>query len=732
MNSGLKLFKILAVITLIISIFNFTPSVQAEDDLILSGSETVTISGFTVCQNVSICDEATLIVENAYLRINGLLRMSDYARLFVIRSTLVVNPPAINDSTIVVHIVDNAVLRIQNNSNVIFHPQPNPTNISYMLIDDNACFLLMDSTFFGDLPEIINQSIEVAAVTAGVYLLSGDASWYILNSDVTGRLSTEGNYLTGRWFWCSLHQRSSLNIENSYMELISFSQPTTDSTLLKPVAGTTTIRNSKILVGAIDIEVVAKANFINSSFYSTVEFMDQSKVKVSSCSFYSDATVGSTLGLVETQHNPETVVEMDNTTFYKKLTCKGNSSTLLRDTTLASLTVISNASAEIVDSIVEDIARINNFAQATTHNSFIDEIRMHDSALITFEGKYEISALIVYATGKGNKDQKSSFYEAEIKKIQLQSDFSDPQNIKNVTFYARFKDAIIENLTFYNSIDAKFECINTSILNYIAWRSGENVTLTFINISSELSDLTTLNKNITVMIYHRLDVIVMVNEIGIETEVFVKDESDREFKEDTISGAVSFDLLCKTIQNGTVTVTENYVASASYLGFSETKDVALNASKTVIFNWVDVASPIISLVSYGPKEWNLGKDITVSAIAQDIDIQSIKSVTLIYRIDDGEWRENEMFKIAENTYETIIHKQSEQCRITFYIVSEDMAGNMANSEHHSLTVGENENLISLVSIVILIIFVLILIVRKAFQSGKIKKYAVKFEFKRSK
>jgi hypothetical protein len=61
-----------------------------------------------------------------------------------------------------------------------------------------------------------------------------------------------------------------------------------------------------------------------------------------------------------------------------------------------------------------------------------------------------------------------------------------------------------------------------------------------------------------------------------------------------------------------------------------------------------------------------------------------------------------------------------------------MAGNVANSEHHSLSVGEKESFITLVSIIILIILVLALIVRKGFQSGKIKKYAIKFEFKRSK
>jgi hypothetical protein len=706
LNLGWKLFKILIVITIIISIFTFTPSATADDDLILSGSETVTINSFTICQNVTISDEATLIVENAYLRINGLLRMSDYARLFVIRSTLVVNPPALNDSTLVVHIVDNAVLRIENNSNVIFHPQPTPTNISYMLIEDNACFLLKDSTFFGDLPEIINQSIEVASVTAGVYLLSGEASWHILNSDVTGRLSTQGNSLTGRWFWCSLHQRSSLTIEDSEMELLSFSDPTTDSTLLKPVAGTTTIKNSKILVGAIDIEIVAKANFENSSFYSIVEFMDQSKVKVSQCRFYNDVVVGSTLGKVETRHNPETEVEIVNSTLDEKITCKANSTTVIRGTTLMNLTINDNASVDVSDSHIEYATTLNNFAQATAHNSFINIISMHDTALVNFEGDFEISVLYVYATGIGNKYQLSSFSNAKINKIQLQSDKSDPENIKNVNISLKFKDMNIGNLTFYNDVDATFECINTSIYNYLAWRSGENVTLTFINVTSNLSDLTALNENIVIKIYHRLEVIVKLNNIGIETEVDVHDVSNHELKGDTVAGSISFD--------------------------SETKGVILNSSKTVIFNWMDDSSPIISHISYGPKEWNIGKDITISAIAQDMDIQSVKSVNLFYRIDDGEWTEMEMFKIDEDTYEAIIPKQSEQCTISFYVVSEDMAGNVANSDHHSLTVGEKESLISLISIIILIILVLALIVRKGFQSGKIKKYAIKFEFKRSK
>jgi hypothetical protein len=160
--------------------------------------------------------------------------MTDNSRFNIKRSTVKLIPPSLSDSVHVLHAQNNAIIDVEDGSNLIFTPQPTPTNISYMLLEDYTSFYVMNSTFSGDLPSIINQSIETASVTAGVYLLSGFASWHILNSDVTGTLSIEGGELTGRWFWCSLHQRSTITIENTDIELTGSSA---SFIVIKPVSG---------------------------------------------------------------------------------------------------------------------------------------------------------------------------------------------------------------------------------------------------------------------------------------------------------------------------------------------------------------------------------------------------------------------------------------------------------------------------------------------------------------
>ncbi|UCG68816.1 MAG: hypothetical protein JSV09_13620, partial [Thermoplasmata archaeon] len=247
MNIRAGFLKIIIIISILISasIYLPIPNVKGDyEDIILDGIESITISGTSNCDNISISGEATLIVEDAYLQVNGIIRMSDSARLFIIRSTLRLSPPPLNDDIHVLHAVDNSIIHVKEGSHVFFEPQPTPTNTSYMLLEDYSAFFLVDSTFSGDLPPIINQSIEIASVTAGVYLLSGYSSWHIINSDVDGRLSRDGLELTGRWFWCSLHQRSTLTIEDTDIQLTSYPS---SSTLLKPVSGLVKIKDSMIL-----------------------------------------------------------------------------------------------------------------------------------------------------------------------------------------------------------------------------------------------------------------------------------------------------------------------------------------------------------------------------------------------------------------------------------------------------------------------------------------------------
>ncbi|UCG69865.1 MAG: DUF3416 domain-containing protein, partial [Thermoplasmata archaeon] len=195
---------------------------------------------------------------------------------------------------------------------------------------------------------------------------------------------------------------------------------------------------------------------------------------------------------------------------------------------------------------------------------------------------------------------------------------------------------------------------------------------------------------------------------------------------------VTFDLPYKFIHNETVNIFRNYDVEALYLGFSEIEGVELTSSKTITFEWVDDISPVISDVSFGPLNWNLGKEIVVGASVVDSGVKSVSSVSLFYRVDDGKWKELRMFKVGLNRYEATIPKQSEIGSISFYISTEDMAENSAESKRYNLSIGQEENLLFYGGFIALIIIISIMLARKVTIHRKIKKYATKYEFKRTK
>jgi hypothetical protein len=724
LNLRRDLLKVLTVNIILISTVMYIPFTQAQTDygnIILSGSDSMTIMGNALCDNLTISDDATLIVEDGYLRVRGIVRLSENARFFIIRSTVRLDPPPLNDSTIILHAIGNSMINVKESSTLLFRPQPTATNISYMLMEDYSSLFLVDSVFSGDLPSIINQSIEVAAVTAGVYLLSGYASWYMKNSDVSGRLSFTSNELTGRWFWCSLHQRSTLTIENTDIQLTGALSPS--FTLLKPVSGVTTIKNSRVLGGMVDGEVTAELILENSSFNYKVEFKDQTKAKISNCTFHNDVIIGSALSFVEVEGAPETNIEMSNSTLKGNIRCEANSTTSIKDTTIRSLNVKDNASIDIKNTAIEFIASIKDYSYANIQSSNVSLYNIDDTAYVNIFGSEKILEIYLYSPDEHVKKETMFINGAQIEYIQFDTNCSNSLSFENV---------IIDKISFYNDINVTLQLINSSIEILFPWESGENVTLNFIDIYSTLPDLSAQNKNISFRVYHRLEVIVSLNGKPIETWVKAGDDLGHEWVGLSHFGKATFDLPYKYIHDQTVEVTQSYTIITSFLGFTDSKDLVLSSSQTIIFTWVDDSPPKISNISYTPAQWNMGSEITVSASVVDQGVMVIKSVTLFYCIDDGDWSELQMFKVGENRYETSIPEQGKNCRTTFYISTEDMADNSVDSDMQEFTIGEEENILIYGSVIALIIIIAILLIRQVFIYRKIKKYTTKLEFKEMK
>lgn len=695
------------------SILVIPGGVRAYTDITLRGSEYMRISGVATCDNLSIADEATLVVENAYLQINGIVRMSDWARLFIRRSTVVVSPPALDDNIIVVHVEDNSLIRVTNSSNLILKPQPNPTNISYMLLEDNSDLLIQDSTFHGEHPDILNQSIELASVTAGVYLLSGYASWHMIDSDITGRLGMDGKDLTGRWFWCTLHQRSSMKIHNCDIGLISNSAL---FTLLKPVSGKTTITDSRILGGRLDAEVAAEVVLHNSSFLGKVDFKDQTDAKVTGCTFGKYVVVGSTLSVGDLTHEPETTVSIENSVFEDELNCEGNSTTKIENSTFKGIKIKENAIMHLTDCSVEKYTSIMDHSTAVFQRSTFTDFVIDDTATVHLDDVGDITNMTFYGNNELRDGETLNLHDGNVKDITLYDGYTGGFSLENVE---------VTNLGLENNINASFECKNTSLDAINLWWSGENVTLDFVVIDSSIPDLSLLDSNVSSQINHRLEVVVEMNGQGVEAEVVIEDDSGRDWRGTAQSGRISFDLPYRFIGKTQKTVAD-YTVTAEYLGFFGEKELELTSSKTVTFDFTDSSPPVISNISHTVISWNMGKEMIVRANCRDHGCGVLKSISLVYRTDGGEWTEIRMFRIGPDLYEATIPKQTESRSVTYYIAAEDSAENNGKTPQREVTLGRDRTVMYSVVVIILLSIIVLAAVRKALSVRRVRKYSNKY------
>jgi hypothetical protein len=155
----------------------------------------------------------------------------------------------------------------------------------------------------------------------------------------------------------------------------------------------------------------------------------------------------------------------------------------------------------------------------------------------------------------------------------------------------------------------------------------------------------------------------------------------------------------------------------------------LTSSKTVHFDFIDAIPPEIEDISSGPTNWNMGQEITIRITASDSEIKNIKSATLFYRVDTGDWNEVPMFKIKENTYEAIIPKSMDSSSVTYYITVTDMAQNNATTKKTQFTVGEEESYIYNGLFIVFFILIIFLVIRFFIIKKRVRKYASKYEFR---
>ena len=226
--------------------------------------------------NVTIRDDATLIIKDCEFWIKGTLQVMDNGRLFVLNSTLHIAPGPVDMHQIVVNFSDNAHIKISD-SQLFTHPQSNstPTNISYLLSDANSEVTIINSYLNIKLPKIVDLDIDLTPPTAGTFILAGETIWNIQNCTIESYLYYENGQLIGRWFVFTLQGRAKLYIKDTVGSL----ENSETNPFIKPVAGYVRLENTKIRMGVIDNEVIGEIEAINLTI-SYLNLRDQTKTKV--------------------------------------------------------------------------------------------------------------------------------------------------------------------------------------------------------------------------------------------------------------------------------------------------------------------------------------------------------------------------------------------------------------------------------------------------------------------
>jgi hypothetical protein len=302
--------------------------------------------------------------------------------------------------------------------------------------------------------------------------------------------------------------------------------------MIKPVSGSVTIKDSRILGGKVDVEVAAQGTFINSTFSGAVRFMDSAMVSISQCTFVKDTVIGTTLSFGETSnYNPETSMEIINSTFERNLRCDGNSTTTIFGSTIT---------ASVSDSNITGFTSVRDQSSVEIQSTEISSMRVFDTAYLHFNFSQKISTVYFYGDLGKPKKEGASFVNTQIDQIIIYSQFSNK---------IMFENTDLKELRFYNDINCEMELVDSSLETIFPMRSGENVTLKFTVVNSTTPDLENQKENLTIKLFHRLTLLVTLNEVGLDTLVNVTDDFGNHWEGITQSGTLSFNLHYKTIHN---------------------------------------------------------------------------------------------------------------------------------------------------------------------------------------
>jgi hypothetical protein len=703
-------------------------------NLKLKNSESLTIKSHEAYRNVTVRDYATLIVENGELEINGTLTVQNNARFFVINSTVTISPPSLPDNVIIVNISNDATLQIRD-STFITNAQPSHANISYLLSDDSTSVTIDNSKLIAHLPSIPNLSIYLTPPTAGTFILTGETNWNIIDSYLEGHLSyNESDYLTGRWFWLTLQSKASLKLKNTNLWVNEETQP-----IIKPVSGHLVIEDCEIKTGVIDAEVVSNLNIKNLTI-SHLNIRDQSKAVVYDSNILENLDIGSAaiFSPVESEGSePEAIAHIYNSTITNSIFISGNATGYIQNCIFNDCSINNNGSASIANSTLTRVIAYDSGELDIEHSIskqiFIEkESKLYINSPIQdiewVRSGYNCSSKITINNANIDKLEiwpGDNFGPYSIDPLDYGAGYNKDLNVSNI--YINLINSNINTIRTYDDEIVTFELVNSEIKDFIITQfKFETISFTIIDIDSSymLPDLKKF-PDAELIIQYKLIVNIQLNNKPINGLVEVQNE-DYEINiinRTNKNGQATFNLVHEIISSSGSTYIEDYSYKVTYYGLQEESQIRLIHTQELFINLTDTTPPLITNIEYGPKTWNLEKDVTVKVTVNDEDVQSIANVTLYYTRDDGNtWQSISMQEVEQGHYETEIPKQDWGDEIEFYIVAYDILGNKAQTRPKSYSVAEEEfNMLLIVFLAIIILFI-IGVLKAVFNARKIKKY----------
>lgn len=709
-------------------------------NLIISKDETREFNKDRIVNNVTIRDDATMIIRDCEFQINGSLKVMDNARLFIMNSTVHVLPGPVGLQDIIINFSNNAHVQITD-SNLYTHPQPTVTNISYLISDDSSEVIIIRSYVNIKLPEIFNLDIEVTPPTAGTFILTGETNWNIQNTTIEGYLYfDETDMLTGRWFIFTLQRRARLVMKDAVGSIENDdTQP-----FIKPVSGSVRLENCIIRKGVIDNEVVGELEAINLTI-KKLNLRDQTKTKVYRSQIINSTDLGSiAIFSPETDgEKPKAILYMEDTIIGTEIAAEGmlltsgNSTATIINSKLKKCSLNSNSNIRFIDCNIEQSSEAKENATITLDNSSNSNIVLNDKSDLNVYSSPEIPFIKKIITGY-NCESIINLHHTKVNEIEVWAGDSIPpakydsayepdRNISQVTINLigtelkklfSFDDAKI-SLTLQNSKVNKF-----AFDQY----KNESVKVSILNVDSEyaLPDPWP-GIDLEIDIYHKIHLTTKVNEEFVHADISVFNNNEHVLStQANEQGTAEIDLLfMKYIADGYESAGE-YSLNLNYLGFSDTIKTTAEMGDSYIKNWIDNTQPVIGNISIDSSYQRTERGTYIRATITDMDIKVVANATIYYQVkENNTWSDlddAQMIEIENNTYEGIIPQQNPGTKVRFYIVAYDIVGNYAESDEHVYEIEDTQFTISVLILIVVIILIILFFLYIYKRRIKVKQY----------